>query len=79
MRKHHSRSVAITKIVSHFDEHYNRRSYSDGVADTMVLGDIVRRIIRELQIPIRRSDLLYVVEKSINEILYVDEEYVHML
>lgn len=40
--------MAITKIVSHFDEHYNRRAYSDGVADAMVLGDIVRRIIREL-------------------------------
>ena len=44
-----------------------------------MLGDIVRRIIKELRIPIRRSDLLHVVEKSINEILFVEEEYVRML
>jgi len=65
--------------VSHFDANYNRRAYSDGVADSLVLGDIVRRIIKELRIPIRRSDLLHVVEKCINEILYVDEEYVRVL
>jgi hypothetical protein len=78
-KKHHGRSVAISKIVAHFDAHYNRRAYSDGVADSLVLGDIVRRIIKELRIPIRRSDLLHVVEKSINEILFVDEEYVRIL
>lgn len=69
----------MSRIVSHFDANYNRRAYSDGVADSLVLGDIVRRIIKELDLPIRRSDLLHVVEKSINEILFVDEEYVRML
>jgi len=66
----------VSRIVTHFDANYNRRAYSDNVADTLVLGDIVRRIIKELRIPVRRTDMLSVVEKSINEILFVDQEYV---
>jgi hypothetical protein len=66
----------VARIVTHFDENYNRRAYSDGIADSLVLGDIIRRIIKELRLPIRRCDLLHVIEKSINEILFVDQEYV---
>lgn len=62
----------MSRIVTHFDANYNRRAYSDSVADTLVLGDIIRRIIKELRIPVRRADILSVVEKSINEILFVD-------